>query len=122
MKLLDWTWCILQTLFGLAWTKISKGKKTDDGYYIVSDKWHGSLSMGKYIFLCETHAGDETVLRHELGHTKQSYILGPLYLFVIALPSFLWAVFYMLFSNHIKATYYDFYTEKWADKLAGITR
>ena len=122
MKLLDWTWCILQTLFGLAWTKISKGKKTDDGYYIVSDKWGGSLSMGKYIFLCETHAGDETVFRHEQGHTKQSYILGPLYLFVIALPSFLWAVFYKIFGEDIKATYFDFYTEKWADKLSGIER
>lgn len=48
-------------------------------------------------------------------------VLGPLYLLIIGLPSFLWASLKRagLFRGR---DYYSFYTEKWADRLAGIER
>ena len=75
--------------------------------------------MGGYIFV-NARASD-LMLRHEAGHRRQSVILGPLYLLVVGLPSFLWASSKTagLFRGR---DYYSFYTEKWADELAGIER
>ncbi len=52
---------------------------------------------------------------HEYGHTWQSRILGPFYVFVIALPSLLSA------SGVFGNTHGDFYTEKWADSWSSWT-
>lgn len=66
---------------------------------------------------------------HELfGHGRQSRLLGPLYLFVIGLPSALWNLFqgresqsvWLPVSNNCTARlprffYYWFYTESWAN-------
>ena len=120
-KLIDWTWCILQNLAGVIWLKISKAKKAD-GYYVMDDKYGGSVSLGSYVFLAESHVGMEDMLKHEKGHTVQSYILGPLYLFVIGIPSFIWAWCFKDYREKYGFSYYSFYTEKWADKLAGIKR
>lgn len=49
-------------------------------------------------------------LKHGLGHSYQSQLLGWLYIPVIAIPSVLHNLV------HYKL-YYSFYTEKWADKL-----
>ena len=60
------------------------------------------------------------MLNHEYGHTRQSLVLGPLYLAVIGLPSFLWAVLYH-FGFFRRYGYFSFYTEMWAEK-AGENR
>ncbi len=54
---------------------------------------------------------------HEYGHTVQSLILGPLYLFVIGIPSFLWALppATRWRARH-KIPYSALYTERWADR------
>ena len=62
---------------------------------------------------------DGNTEKHEWGHTRQSRMLGPLYLIVIGLPSLLWAAWW---NPGRKAGYFDFYTEKWADRLGGIER
>lgn len=57
-------------------------------------------------------------VRHEaVGHVAQSRMLGWLYLVVIGLPSLIWAAV-----CQERKKYYNFYTEKWADRLAGIER
>jgi hypothetical protein len=61
-------------------------------------------------------------MEHEWGHSQQSKYLGPLYLLIIGIPSFLWAAI-TIFSYRVlgrKLKYYKFYTERWADKIAGI--
>lgn len=69
-----------------------------------------------YIFL--SFRATERILKHEIGHTKQSLYLGPLYLIVIGLPSIVWA---FIQSRWMKdCDYYSFYTEKWANRLGGI--
>lgn len=58
-------------------------------------------------------------IQHESGHVKQSKILGPLYLLVIGLPSIVHAAMHRTVCKN--PNYYHFYTEKWANKLAGLT-
>jgi hypothetical protein len=58
-------------------------------------------------------------IQHELGHSIQSLILGPLYLIVIGLPSWIWFTWYNNGKDK-RVSYYWFYTEAWANKLAKI--
>ena len=116
--LIDWTWCLPQTLIGVILKIITKAKKMNDHYeYNIQS---GSISLGRYIFLCPAHWNDEETLKHEKGHTKQSYILGWLYLIVIGLPSFIWATCFEWYRRKYKVSYYSFYPEKWANKLGGV--
>lgn len=78
-------------------------------------KMSGGISLGCFIYLSPSCAKKEEVIRHELGHIKQSHMLSWLYLIVIGLPSILWATF------HGPACYYSFYTENWANKLMGLS-
>lgn len=118
-----WIWCLPQNLVGLIVKHITKAECRGDHYWF-SIKC-GSVSLGEYIFLCPNHYGNRKTLRHEKGHQKQSRMLGWLYLPVIALPSLLWAWYYSKHYDELVekgVSYYSFYTEKWADKLAGIKR
>ena len=94
----------------------------------------GGISLGKYSVISKSYytynakSDDEKALeldvtKHEaLGHGTQSRYLGPLYLFVIGLPSIIWAGLYGSVIPYTKNGYYVFYTEKWADKLGGVIR
>lgn len=82
----------------------------------------GGVSLGQVAFVSR-RAGIKTILHEADGHGKQSLYLGPLYLLVIGLPSILWAWIYGASPKlRQKVSYYWFYTERWADKLAGIER
>lgn len=61
-------------------------------------------------------------VKHEYGHTRQSKMLGPLYLLVIGLPSIIWAGCFDKYREKNNVSYYSFYTESWADKLGGVER
>lgn len=79
-------------------------------------KMKGGISLGPFSFLSPSMAKYEIYVAHELdGHTVDSKILGPLYLIIVGLPSLLNAMF------HFTNCYHKFYTEKWADKHAGLT-
>lgn len=121
MKILIWIWCFPQMLVGAIFKKISKAKKVDD-YYVISNKYGGSVSLGTYIFICESHNGDKRTLKHEKGHMIQSYILGWLYLIVVGLPSFLWAWLGGEYRAKHGVSYFAVYPENWADKLGGVER
>lgn len=114
-EVLFWTWCLPQTLLGFILKLIYKGKKRGN-VYIYENK-NGSISLGKYVLLCEEHSKDNYVIAHELGHQKQSFILGWFYLLVIGLPSLIWANCFEKYRSKHNKSYYDFYTEKWANKL-----
>lgn len=123
MKILEniscWTWELLQTLIGLFVIWAYKGKYFKDmgnRKIYLSDTMPGGISLGRYIILNGRYTKDTTTQKHEYGHTRQSFYLGPLYLLVVGLPSILNAG--LGFTDY----YYDFYTEKWADKLGGVTR
>lgn len=120
--ILDWVWELPQNLVGLIYKKLIK-KKIVESYLTTSNKNvsflntnRGGLSVGKYVFISERYS--LVYMQHELGHCKQSRMLGPLYFLVIGIPSFIHSVIH----NYVYEfdNYYDFYTESWANKLMGI--
>lgn len=77
----------------------------------------GAVTLGNYVFVGLNSEYRKTV-KHELGHTIQSKILGPLYLIIIGIPSITYCSLRRLFPSLRKKNYYDFYTEKWANNLS----
>ena len=77
----------------------------------------GAVTLGNYVFVGLNSEYRKTV-KHELGHTIQSKILGPLYLIVIGIPSITYCGLRRLFSSLRKKNYYDFYTERTANYLS----
>lgn len=82
----------------------------------IKRKSCGSVTLGPYIFL--SPKATDTTVRHEWGHTRQSLILGPLYLIVIGIPSIIWAATHRTIAPN--TDYFDFFTEKWANKLGDV--
>ena len=120
-------WCFLQNLIGLGVFIYSKFRghckrtKTEEGiiYYEVDNKnpCYG-ISLGYWIFLKESYRGDKVTFRHEWGHEIQSLIFGPLYLFLIGIPSGCSNLF-KTYEN--LSIYYNYPWERWADQLGGIS-
>lgn len=77
----------------------------------------GAVTLGCYVFVGLNSEYRKTV-KHELGHTIQSKILGPLYLIVIGIPSITYCGLRRIFPSLRRKNYYDFYTEKWANNLS----
>lgn len=75
----------------------------------------GGISLGPIAIVSKNLSRHEPSVMHELdGHTVDSKIFGPLYLIIIGLPSIMNAIF------SFTKCYYDFYTEKWANKHAKL--
>lgn len=126
LEIVWWTWCLPQTLIGFILKLIFKGEEKTVvdlmkkyTYYNTTLK-PGSVSLGKYILLCDSHHDDIDTIQHEHGHQIQSLILGPLYLLVIGLPSLIWCGCFEKYRERNYKSYYDFYTERWADNLAYV--
>ena len=126
MKILLYLWQLPQHLLALALlpTLNIKGKqytthKREKHNYIRQTLFDTSFSLGKYVFL--THDHTKTTLKHEVGHSKQSVIFGPLYLFIIGLPSISRNIYSRLCKKDDK-WYYGSFPENWADKLGKVNR
>lgn len=130
--ILQWSWGIVQNVIGLALFCANAAKRHYNYKGAVVTEWNyprGSVGLGMFIFISVpadgknvTAAALEKTKRHEYGHTLQSIILGPLFLLVIGLPSLLWCGL-PCFVNYRKrkgVSYYKFYTERWANRLAKI--
>lgn len=125
-NILLWIWQLPQNLLGLLLMLILQGETrhrlgTIRFYYLKT--FPGGVTLGEYIFVGRKQ---KLTVRHEFGHVLQSRYLGPLYLIVIGLPSLLHAGLNGVLNccdrvNHTEG-YYHFYTEKWADRLGGVTR
>lgn len=90
-------------------------------------KWRCGVSLGNYVLLGTNYLNSMDTIAHEYGHTRQSRMLGPMYLLVIGLPSAMGNLWDRWF--HRKWSYKDcckwYYNqpwEKWADKLGGVER
>lgn len=126
-KILLTIWQLPQVLVGLflliLYKKSSKVIYKDDYVKVYSCNIPGGISLGT-IILINKYMCTKNTINHEIGHSKQSRILGWLYLIVIGLPSIVHAGL----NNYIKCCYnkpigyYHFYTEKWADKLGNVKR
>jgi len=136
----QWTWGIVQNIVGLLVFIVTLRNRHYVFRCAVVTNWNHPYSMGcgLFIFLGNhsySYYSDEKndkinydVLVHEYGHTIQSIILGPLFVFVVAIPSLLWAS--LPFFGKLRAkkglSYYWLYCEKWAnvlgDKVCGNER
>ena len=121
VEILLWIWQAPQNVVGLVirliygWTAILfRGVDV-----VVSSRFPGGISLGRTIVVKRPYLANADTWNHEYGHTRQSLYLGPFYLFVVGIPSLLWA-WYWKPSRGV--SYYSFYTEKWADKLGGVKR
>jgi hypothetical protein len=124
LELVWWTWCLPQTLLGYILKLIFKGEEKTIMYRMKAYTYYnttltpGSVSLGKYVLLCKDHHDDIDTIKHEHGHQIQSLILGPLYLLVVSLPSLIWAGCFEIYRAKHEISYYQFYTEKWAEELS----
>jgi len=117
----QWLWGLPQNLVGFAILLVFLRRPHFRYQGAVVTIWplrQGSMSMGMFLFLHPNWTPEQHwLLAHEYGHTIQSLLLGPAYLLIIGLPSFLWAwlpVFRRLRTRK-KLPYSALFTEKWAD-------
>lgn len=123
---LQLTWGIIQNILGfliyiILLIKNPRRKKgTYLGARVLSWSLKASAAIGMFIFL-EDRNDDYlmNILVHEYGHTIQSCILGPLYLLVIGIPSFIWARNKRFIRKRQKGIYRygSFFPERWANQL-----
>lgn len=121
VEILLWIWQAPQNVLGLVfrlifgWAAVPfRGVDV-----VVSNRFPGGISLGRTIVVKRPYLNNQDTWNHEYGHTRQSLYLGPLYLFVVGIPSLLWAWYWKSSSG---VSYYSFYTEKWADRLGGVER
>ena len=81
-------------------------------------EFKGGISFGRVVFISTVSVYN--TIKHEMGHSKQSAWLGPLYLLIIGIPSVIHSIIHTLFRR--QWDYYGFYTEKWADKINNVER
>lgn len=114
----QWTWGFPQSLVGLIVYLCNLDKKHEVYRGCIVTYWNqrGSLGVGMFLFLgCE----DSQVRVHEFGHSVQSLILGPLFLPVMGIPSFLWCniPYFRRMRKEKGVSYYRFYPESTANRL-----
>lgn len=118
-KLILYIWQLPQNIIGLALLLYFRKEKRIFSYkdrrFYIAPTMSGGISLGNYIILSDYNKYREPVYNHEFGHSRQSIYLGLLYLPIVGLCSLLHALFHRRGNN-----YYNFWTERWANKLGGI--
>lgn len=99
--LLSWTWGIIMSSIGLivmlALAPFGKVYFDRGRFYGVVGKSWGGLELGCFYILCEQSNLNRRTHAHEgFGHSLQNCLLGPLFPFVVAIPS---AVRYWVFNQ-----------------------
>lgn len=118
--LLQWTWGIIQNVIGLLlWLVLmikNPKRRIQNFNCAIVTRWHrkGSMCLGMFIFLGRD---DQRIIVHEYGHSIQSIILGPFYLIIIGIPSYIWCNLFRKYRKNKGIKYCDFYPEKWANIL-----
>lgn len=115
-RIIQWTWGFPQSLIGLIVYLYNKDCKHIEYRNSLATLWNkkGGISLGMFIF-----SSKEIMLDHEYGHSIQSLILGPLYLFVVGIPSYIWCnlPYFTKKRREKNIAYSSLYCEKWADKI-----
>lgn len=105
-----------------------KSVRRDRGRLFV-ESTHTAVSLGWFVFWARGENRwfvlDGATREHEYGHTRQSRLLGPLYLPLVGVPSALrvvYAVAHRELTGRRWGGYFDGYPEDWADRLGGVRR
>lgn len=131
-RIWQWTWGLPQSILGLALYLRWRHCPHFEHHGALATQWgaRGGISLGMFLFVPApqnqsvrpdapapgTRARYEHTLFHEYGHTLQSLLLGPLYLVVIGIPSWLWCNLPPLrrLRKERGIPYDSFYVERWA--------
>ena len=125
---INYVWQLPQNLLGMLYKDcisddiITRVNCDATDYECYLTRNGGGITLGRYIFVNQNYTDLSNVILHERGHTKQSRILGPLYLIIIGIPSISWAGLRRLIPVLKKINYYSFYTESIANKLMGLNK
>lgn len=119
--LLAHTWGIIMTLVGyaVAFVLLMIGVKPTkyNGIFYFRYKQHwGGVDFGM-CFVRDT-TSTEHVTKHELGHTYQNCILGPLFIFLVAIPSACRYWYQVIAEKHGKSFSNDWYDSAWFEGSA----
>lgn len=110
--LLQCTWGLIMTFIGAvaALGAIILGYKPQkfgpNIYFKIGHYW-GGVSFGPFFFCCEESR--ESTLSHESGHSVQNIILGPLFPFIVAIPSAIRYWLRELAPDRIKKSLFNLY-------------
>jgi hypothetical protein len=88
-------------------------------YFMDRNAPAGGVCFGEVI-LVRPNNDTQKRINHEYGHSIQSMILGPLFLFAVGIPSSLRVLWFR--KDKVNRDYYAGYPENWADKLGGVKR
>ena len=94
---MEYIWQLPQNLLGMLYKDcisddiITRVNCDATDYECYLTRNGGGVTLGRYIFVNQNYTDLSNVILHEIGHTKQSRILGPLYLIIIGIPSISWA-------------------------------
>lgn len=120
---LSFTWGGIMSFIGLIgiliFAAMGRVKKYHGRWYGHIGQGWGGVSLGCFFF-CSDDCQEDYIQSHECGHGLQNIIWGPLFIFVIAIPSFLryhyrdWAI------NTGRKTWKDLpdYDSIWFEKQA----
>ena len=132
-----WLWMLPQQLLGFFLVKLLHGQKTyvrltsdiTTGIYYkyritiykVPRLFHSAVSLGTFLIFDSRVCFSENSIKHENGHTKQSFRLGWLYLPIVGIPSLAGNIYSRIF-HKTTDWYYSRFPENWANKLGGAER
>ena len=124
-RIWQWTWGLPQTLIGFVLYCIHRKRPHFVYHGCIVTRWQipGSLGVGMFLFVNDAHyRRDPQVLIHEFGHSVQSVILGPLFLLIMGIPSFLWCNLppCKKLRKEKGVSYYRFYSESNANFLGSL--
>lgn len=120
-RVIQWIWGFPQTLLGFIKYLQLKDYPHDHYNGAIITKWprKGGMSLGMYLFI-----SNDEFKHHEYGHSIQSLILGPLYLLIIGLPSYVWCNLPYFRKKRIQKnlSYTSLYCETWAENIGNKIR
>lgn len=116
------TWGLIQTILGGVVFLVHLRSRHAFYRGSILTEWTktSGLSLGLFIFVPhESDGKGRNLISHEYGHTLQSLMLGPLYLIIVGLPSYIWANSKIFKGMRLeKGVHYSrFWIENWADRL-----
>jgi len=132
MQLILWLWQLPQIILGLAFlafVRVRYGEIRVERYktswvfrYSQRSRLIWGISLGPIIILGPPKYHGEQTVRHEYGHSRQSKMLGPLYLILVGVVSASRAGWSYFTGRGTTEWYYGGYPERWADRLGGVVR
>ena len=130
LKLFIYLWQLPQMLVGLLICNLIKDTQSFDattktgkvyhGKVYFADWFNSAVCLGKYIIVDKKLKGNVQLcktIKHELGHSVQSILLGWFYFIVVGIPSFVLNIISRICKKD-EQWYYSKFPENWANKLA----